>query len=319
MLTMKPTEMKRLVALVNGLSREERRQIKQAIKASENEDEKALSLKKQEESVHCCRHCGSEAYAPWGSKDGRKRFKCKECGKTFNALTGTPLARLKMVEKHKANAQCMIDGLSVRKTASRLGVSGKTAFRWRHRFLESLAAVQPEALSGIVEADETFFLESFKGQRKNLPRPAKKRGTKANKPGLSKEQIPVLVARDRSGGATLTVKLPSRKAKDIGAALVPKLSKDAVLFADGAHAYKTIGKKNGIEVRSIPVNPKKKTVGPNHINNVNAYDSRLKGWMFRFQGVASKYLDNYLGWHRMLDKSGFQLSSKKFLAASLGA
>ena len=45
-----------------------------------------------------------------------------------------------------------------------------------------------------------------------------------------------------------------------------------------------------------------KTAGIDHINNVNAYDSRLIGWMFRFQGVATKYLPNYLGWHRMLDK-----------------
>ncbi len=27
-----------------------------------------------------------------------------------------------------------------------------------------------------------------------------------------------------------------------------------------------------------------------HIQNVNAYDSRLKGWMHRFNGVATKYL-----------------------------
>ena len=53
-------------------------------------------------------------------------------------------------------------------------------------------------LSGIAEADETFFLESFKGQRE-LPRPARERGGKAAKPGISDEQIPVLIARDRNG------------------------------------------------------------------------------------------------------------------------
>ena len=89
----------------------------------------------------------------------------------------------------------------MRDTAAILGVNAKTAFRWRHRFLESLRAIQPESLSGVVEADETFFRESFKGQRTGLPRPAKKRGTPAKKRGLSKEQIPVIVARDRSSGA----------------------------------------------------------------------------------------------------------------------
>jgi IS1 family transposase len=38
-----------------------------------------------------------------------------------------------------------------------------------------------------------------------------------------------------------------------------------------------------------------------HIQNVNAYHNRLKGWMDRFHGVATKYLENYLGWFRFLD------------------
>ena len=43
-----------------------------------------------------------------------------------------------------------------------------------------------------------YFLESFKGQH-HLPRAARKRGGKAVKCGTSKEQIPVLVIRDRHG------------------------------------------------------------------------------------------------------------------------
>ena len=57
---------------------------------------------------------------------------------------------------------------------------------------------QSSKMNGIVEADETYFLESFKGQRKLL-RPARKRGGKAVKKGTSKEQVPVLVVRDRHG------------------------------------------------------------------------------------------------------------------------
>jgi len=59
----------------------------------------------------------------------------------------------------------MHNWLSIRKTATLLGVSVDTAFRWRHRFLESLKASQPECLAGVVEADETFFLEFNKGKR----------------------------------------------------------------------------------------------------------------------------------------------------------
>jgi hypothetical protein len=35
-----------------------------------------------------------------------------------------------------------------------------------------------------------------------------------------------------------------------------------------------------------------------HINNVNAYHGRLKEWMRRFHGVATKNLPSYLSWRR---------------------
>ena len=44
--------------------------------------------------------------------------------------------------------------------------------------------------------------------------------------------------------------------------------------------------------------------GPWHVPSVNAYVSRLRGLMQRFKGVAAKYLGSYLGWFRLLDRSG---------------
>jgi len=38
------------------------------------------------------------------------------------------------------------------------------------------------------------------------------------------------------------------------------------------------------------------------IQNVNAYESRLKGWMQRFNQVATGYLDSYLGWRRFFER-----------------
>jgi hypothetical protein len=130
------------------------------------------------------------------------RYRCKACARTFNALKKTPLANLRMKEKWAVPAEAMIDGVSLAKAARRCGVHPTTAFRWRHRFLASLAADKPKALSGIVESDETFILESFKGKRSGLPRKSRKRGGVSAKRGLSAEQIPVIVARDRSGATT---------------------------------------------------------------------------------------------------------------------
>ncbi|SFD68881.1 hypothetical protein SAMN05216204_13330, partial [Massilia yuzhufengensis] len=41
--------------------------------------------------------------------------------------------------------------------------------------------------------------------------------------------------------------------------------------------------------------------GAIHVQNVNSYHRRLRDWVARFHGVASRYLPNYLGWRRALD------------------
>ncbi len=39
-----------------------------------------------------------------------------------------------------------------------------------------------------------------------------------------------------------------------------------------------------------------------HIQKANAYDSRLKGWMQRFNRVATGCLDSYLGWRQFFER-----------------
>jgi hypothetical protein len=38
-----------------------------------------------------------------------------------------------------------------------------------------------------------------------------------------------------------------------------------------------------------------------HVQSLNAHHARLKIWMQRFHGVATKYLAHYAGWRRLLD------------------
>jgi hypothetical protein len=41
-----------------------------------------------------------------------------------------------------------------------------------------------------------------------------------------------------------------------------------------------------------------------HIQNVNNYHGKLKGWISRFRGVATKNLHNYVGWLRWFEQTG---------------
>src|ERR1700721_2388676 len=103
-----------------------------------------------------CPHCAGREVVGWGRSHGLLRFRCKSCGRPFNALTKTPMAHLRKKEKWLDHARAMIEGKSLAKTAQLCGVHPTTAFRWRHRFLRAPAVHKPRSLSGIVEADETF-------------------------------------------------------------------------------------------------------------------------------------------------------------------
>ena len=56
--------------------------------------------------------------------------------RTFNALTGPPLAQLHRRDVWLTYAQALADGVSLRKAAKRSKIALGTAFRWRHRFLK---------------------------------------------------------------------------------------------------------------------------------------------------------------------------------------
>lgn len=265
-----------------------------------------------------CPHCSAavDRLGSWGQSCGLKRYRCRDCGRTFNALTGTALAHLRKREQWTRYAELLIEGVSLREAARRCQIDKNTAFRWRHRFLHDAAEHRAEHEAGIVEADETFFLESFKGQRR-LPRPARHRGGVAGKRGLSAEQIPVLVVRDRSG-QTADFKLEKLDAAHVIAALRPLVDPEAILCSDSAGVYAAFARATGIAHRPLNIQHGPRVIdGVFHIQNVNAYDSRLKGWMRRFHGVATQYLENYLGWRRMLERYKTAITPKLCLAEAV--
>jgi hypothetical protein len=75
-----------------------------------------------------CPHCVGREVVGWGRSHGLLQFRCKSCGRTFNALTKTPMAHLRKKEKRLDHARAMIEGKSLAKTAALCGVHPTTAF-----------------------------------------------------------------------------------------------------------------------------------------------------------------------------------------------
>jgi transposase-like protein len=265
-----------------------------------------------------CPHCSHERVQPWGHSNGLQRWRCKSCRKTFNALTGTPLAGLRKREVWLEHGRALADGVSLRKVAERCDVALSTAFRWRHRHLKAPSEVQAPVLAGIVEADETYFLKSAKGSRKLIGRLARTRGGTASTPGLSEEHLPVLIARDRHG-ATVAAPLFDRSQSSLAYHLEPVLTRDALLVSDGAKAYGALARRLGLGHVGLNISAGEHVRdGIYHVQNVNSWASGLKGWMRRFKGVATKNMSTYLGWRRIIEAHGVALSERTFVAAAVG-
>ena len=182
-----------------------------------------------------CPHRANREVVRWGQASELPRYRCKACSRTLNALTKTPQANLRLKEKWADQTRAMIGGVSTATAAERCGVHYTTAFRWRHRFVASLAGDKPRAMADVIEGDETFILESFKGKRSGMPRKARKRGGKSAKRGLSAEHIPVIVARDHDGRTTDVV-LPRFNRVSVAAALGSFVMSADQFCCDGGNA-----------------------------------------------------------------------------------
>lgn len=321
---MSDADLELVLGLVTRLSVEHRERLRAVLAAGDGAAAIVPLLEARLGENPVCVHCGSDAVRRWGKSHGLRRWRCLSCARSFNALTGTPLARLRKKAVWLTFASTLAEGVTVEAAAERCGVHATTSFRWRHRFLRAETADQ-ERPSGIVEADETFFRLSFKGSRRwrgeTAPpgRGAKSRGARAPTPGLSIEQVPVVVARDRAG-ATRAVVLPDRSADALNAAIGAALPEDGILCSDAEPAMAKVAALHGI--RHEPVNLAKgervrdKTW---HIQNANAHHSRLKTWVRGFNGVATRYLPNYLAWHHTLERNSTETDPRNWIRIALNS
>jgi transposase-like protein len=315
---MRKFQLKQITAALRQLSPTQRKIVATELAALDAQPASTAIVEGRFAAAATCPHCTAERVIRHGHANGLQRYRCRECRKTFSALTGTPLSGLHKRGKWLDQAEALQAGLTLHKVADALHIHVSTAHRWRHRFLALPERIQAQRLCGIAEADETVFLLSFKGKRSGLERKARKRGGKASKRGMSSEQVPVLVARDRAG-ATMDCVLTAIDMPTLSAALKPVLAKDVVLCTDGSLALAAAARDIGVEHHAVNLSAGIRVDGAWHVQNVNAYHSRLKGWIRKFHGVATCYLPSYLGWFRALDREPASGSKPaQWLAMALG-
>lgn len=316
---MRKAQFAKLVESLKGLTADQMEQLRAAISTTQAERSSIRAI--ESSGPLACRHCGSLHVVRNGTRNGLQRVMCRDCKKTSNAATGTPLSRLKHKEKFIRYAECMRQGMTVRQAAYEVEVCRDTSFRWRHRFLTNVQAHQPAGVTGILEVDETYFRESQKGSR-TLTRPPRKRGGKATGKGrFSKDWVPVLVGRARGQPQTVDRVL----AKVNGAEVTDALKKavvpgETVVCTDGHSAFLHLQRTLGVQTKSFTASyacPGLDKVY--HVQSANNYHERLKTWIQRrLRGVATKYLPNYLAWMRLMSWNKDGVDSDEIVASALG-
>lgn len=262
-----------------------------------------------------CPHCHSSHFKKWGRAGETQRYYCKNCQKTFNNKTKTPLAKLRKCHIWEEYARCMELKLTLREAASICNINLKTAFLWRHRFLMAQSGKYSDKLSGIIEVDEFFLAYSEKGDKKlTKKRAARKRGGNVDK--RTKEgQVAILLSTDRSNHMIDGV-LSNDTASEIKLHLEPYIIKNSVLCSDGAWAYVSIAKTTHCDHKRL-ISGKNRVIDKiYHIQTVNGAIAHFKGWIDgKMRGVATKYLPHYLAWFR---ESYSKLNSQQILQFAYG-
>jgi len=104
-----------------------------------------------------CPHCqtSTKPYR-WGHSRGEQRYRCRTCGRTFGALTGTPTARLRKRSRWHQYLDARDVGYSLRRTAKACRVAVSTVQRWNQR-LDPVVAVKivgiPPSVRGLQRSD----------------------------------------------------------------------------------------------------------------------------------------------------------------------
>ena len=89
-----------LCANVDRLSAGQVRELRRKLRALDARREVLARIDARGQALECCIHCGASALVRWGStRTGLQRLRCKACGRTFSAASGTVVARVRLPEK----------------------------------------------------------------------------------------------------------------------------------------------------------------------------------------------------------------------------
>lgn len=278
-----------------------------------------------------CVHCGSINTKKYGKAYGRQRFKCKDCGKTFNSSTGAITSNSRLtVGQWKELLRGIVDNHPISKIAKNTGIAKSSAWINKQKVCYAIMTLygDQDRFIDIAECDEYYVPVSFKGKRDpeffvytlgRLPRhhmnlqekiewlmkaglyeklqeePDRLADLLYNESylrGISRDQTCILTCQDRSGNLYMNPTCVGRlETTDVNKNLHGRFEKDAILVTDSHSAYPSFASKEKIQLEQIEAD--KHAKGAFNLGRVNALHSDIaKYWPKQQERIPStKYMD----------------------------
>ena len=263
-----------------------------------------------------CPRCQSQDIGPWGNyhyRSGCTRYRCRDCKRTFNDLTGTLLHQSKRSLSHWILATfplCL--SCSSHRIARELGIRIRHGYRWCWWLRNmALSYEMGRQLDGTVEADDLYHTAGHKGQAKtggtkSLGRKPRRR-RKKREPGrghYDKDRPAIIAWISRQGGIVL------HATRDFTIKTVQKAADVAVktgsrLYTDSASSYRAL---KGYVHDSVNHTQKEYARGDVHENRAECLFSLLKPYLRVFRGISKTNLPGYLGFFQFL-RNYYQLTA----------
>ena len=327
-----------ILADVDKLTDEEKAQLMAKLTAQLSGCETVRDAKKENEDIipKACPRCGTyneenKVIKKHGKVNGKQRYKCKSCNKTFCESTSYITHHSHLSEwQWQEIIRGMILGLSIPKIADLTELSVKAVWFNRNKVLHVLANLfgYQDRFVDIAECDEHFVHMSFKGKRDpaffvkvlgRLPRHNRTRKEKieylekyglwdelsknpeqlelllrgdADLPGTNRDSVCILTGKDRSGNLfAKPVCLGNAESSHIVSHFDGRFNEDTILVTDGNNSYNWFAEERNIYHVKVPSD--KKAVGPYSLAHVNSVHKEMTDmWPKDWQNLpATKYLD----------------------------
>jgi transposase-like protein len=250
-----------------------------------------------------CPHCGVVGQAHYmapnegntrktthGGKSYRRVWRCEACREQFSATVGTifegskiPLSKW-LLAIHEISADK--NGVSSHELGRKLDITQKSAWFMAHRIREAIAATAPQYLTGIVEADETYF----GGKAKNMHK-SKREEVIQGRGTVGKVAVFAMVER---GGKVRSRVMKEVNSKNISAVLNAHVDSEASLMTDTSTVYPGPGKAFASH-EMVDHSADEYVRGDAYTNTAEGHFSQLKRSIDgTHHHVSEKHLDRYL-------------------------